>query len=169
MATPRSQFHEGRFGRLFRHLRACKPDDADLIELADTVIEKAVDVERVDNRRSNIDDPVNGLSSGFTYLGQFIDHDLTFDPVSQLDRINDPDALRDFRTPRFDLDSVYGGGPDQDVFLYDAQDRKHLLPKDQQMIFSATPLALQSSATRAMTRTPSSRTCTSHSSSITTR
>lgn len=132
MATPRSQFHEGRFGRLFRHLRACKPDDADLIELADTVIEKAVDVERVDNRPSNITDPVNGLSSGFTYLGQFIDHDLTFDPVSQLDRINDPDALRDFRTPRFDLDSVYGGGPDQDVFLYDAQDRKHLLPKDQQ-------------------------------------
>jgi hypothetical protein len=68
MATPRSQFHEGRFGRLFRHLRACKPDDADLIELADTVIEKAVDVERVDNRPSNITDPVNGLSSGFTYL-----------------------------------------------------------------------------------------------------
>jgi hypothetical protein len=135
MATPRSQFHEGRFGRLFRNLNAFEPDEADLIELADTVIEKAFDVERGDPknpRPSNIADPINGLSSGFTYLGQFLDHDLTFDPVSQLDRINDPDALRDFRTPRFDLDNVYGGGPDQDVFLYDAQDRKHLLPKDPQ-------------------------------------
>jgi hypothetical protein len=131
MATPRSQFHDGRFGRLFRHLKAFAPDDADLIELADTVIEKAIDVERDENRPSNIVDPVQGLSAGFTYLGQFIDHDLTFDPVSQLDRINDPDALRDFRTPRFDLDSVYGGGPDQDVFLYDAQDHKHLLFNDQ--------------------------------------
>ena len=130
MAPPRSQFHEGRFGRLFRHLNAFEPDDADLIELADTVIEKSIDVERVDDRPSNMVDPVNGVSAGFTYLGQFIDHDLTFDPVSQLDRINDPNALRDFRTPRFDLDSVYGGGPDKDAFLYDAQDRTHLLPND---------------------------------------
>ncbi|MGH3857633.1 MAG: peroxidase family protein, partial [Pseudonocardiaceae bacterium] len=69
-------------------------------------------------------------SSGFTYLGQFIDHDLTFDPVSQLDRINDPDALRDFRTPRFDLDNIYGSGPNDQVFLYNEQDRKHLLFDD---------------------------------------
>jgi hypothetical protein len=127
MATPRSQFHEGRFGRLFRHLQAFGPDDAYLIELADTMIERAVDVEHDEGRSSNIADPVNGLSAGFTYLGQFIDHDLTFDPVSHLDRLNDPDALRDFRTPRFDLDSVYGCGPHQNVFLYDGQDRKHLL------------------------------------------
>jgi hypothetical protein len=131
MATPRSQFHEGRFGRLFRQLNKFEPAEADLIELADTVIEKSFDVERDENSPSNIADPVNGLSAGFTYLGQFIDHDLTFDPVSQLDRINDPDALRDFRTPRFDLDSLYGGGPNQDLFLYDAQDLKHLLPRDQ--------------------------------------
>jgi hypothetical protein len=130
MATPRSQFHDGRFGRLFRHLNKFEPDPADLIELAGTVIERPEDVERDEDSPSNIADPVHGLSAGFTYLGQFIDHDLTFDPVSQLDRINDPDALRDFRTPRFDLDSVYGGGPDQDLFLYDVKDRKHLLPRD---------------------------------------
>src|SRR5947209_7135177 len=119
MATPRSQFHEGRFGLLFRQLNKFEPAEADLIELADRVIEKAFDVERAKPedapRPWNIADPVNGLSSGFTYLGKFIDHDLTFDRVSQLDRINDPDALRDFRTPRFDLDNVYGSGPDQDL------------------------------------------------------
>ena len=45
------------------------------------------------------------IPSGYTYLGQFIDHDITFDPVSSLQRQNDPDALHNFRTPRFDLDS----------------------------------------------------------------
>lgn len=123
MAPPRSQLHEGRFGRLFRHLPAFVPDDADLADLALTTIELPNDVEEADEA-SNIH---QGMSSGFTYLGQFIDHDLTFDPVSQLDRLNDPDALRDFRTPRFDLDNVYGAGPNDQVFLYNEQDRKHLL------------------------------------------
>ena len=51
------------------------------------------------------------LPAGYTYLGQFVDHDITFDPVSSLTRQNDPNALTDFRTPRFDLDSLYGRGP----------------------------------------------------------
>jgi len=53
----------------------------------------------------------------YTYLGQFIDHDLTFDPASSLQKQNDPDALVDFRSPAFDLDNVYGRGPsDQHTF-----------------------------------------------------
>jgi len=59
------------------------------------------------------------IPAGYTYLGQFIDHDITFDPVSSLQRMNDPDGLHDFRTPRFDLDSVYGAGPNNDPYLYD--------------------------------------------------
>ena len=51
------------------------------------------------------------LPAGYTYFGQFVDHDITFDPVSSLSRQNDPDALVDYRTPRFDLDSLYGRGP----------------------------------------------------------
>lgn len=66
------------------------------------------------------------IPSGYTYLGQFIDHDITFDPMSSLDRFNDPDALQDFRTPRLDLDSVYGSGPADQPFLYEA-DHKHML------------------------------------------
>jgi Animal haem peroxidase len=58
------------------------------------------------------------IPAGFTYFGQFIDHDLTFDPNSSLQKQNDPDALEDFRTPRFDLDSVYGRGPDDQPYLY---------------------------------------------------
>src|SRR5437763_10303698 len=66
------------------------------------------------------------VTAGYTYLGQFIDHDITFDPVSVLTAANDPDALTDFRTPRLDLDSVYGRGPDDVPFLYDP-DGVHLL------------------------------------------
>lgn len=58
------------------------------------------------------------IPAGYTYFGQFIDHDLTFDPNSSLQKLNDPDATQDFRTPRFDLDSVYGRGPDDQPYLY---------------------------------------------------
>ena len=51
------------------------------------------------------------LPVGYTYFGQFIDHDITFDPISDLMMQHDPDQLHNFRTPRFDLDSVYGKGP----------------------------------------------------------
>src|SRR5207245_4725965 len=73
---------------------------------------------------TTVDNP--DIPAGFTYVGQFVDHDLTFDPTSQLQRDNDPDALVDFRTPRFDLDSVYGRGPDDQPFLYE-NDGVHLL------------------------------------------
>lgn len=58
------------------------------------------------------------IPAGYTYFGQFIDHDLTFDPNSSLQKLNDPDATEDFRTPRFDLDSLYGRGPDDQPYLY---------------------------------------------------
>src|SRR6266446_7654048 len=59
----------------------------------------------------------------YTYLGQFIDHDLTFDPASSLQQQDDPDGLVDFRTPRFDLDCVYGKGPDDAPYLYTSDNR----------------------------------------------
>src|SRR5207248_5281268 len=59
------------------------------------------------------------IPAGYTYLGQFIDHDITFDPASLLQQQNDPNALEDFRTPRLDLDSLYGRGPDDQPYLYD--------------------------------------------------
>src|SRR5262249_54037851 len=59
-----------------------------------------------------------GIPAGYTYLGQFIDHDITFDPASSLQQHNDPDALVDFRTPRLDLDALYGRGPADQPYMY---------------------------------------------------
>ncbi len=55
--------------------------------------------------------PDSAIPAGFTYLGQFIDHDLTRDP-SKLD--GNPSAglpALSERSPALDLDSVYGRGP----------------------------------------------------------
>ena len=46
------------------------------------------------------------IKSAYTYLGQFVDHDLTFDQTSHLREFLTPDQFKDlvdFRTPRFDL------------------------------------------------------------------
>jgi hypothetical protein len=60
----------------------------------------------------------SGIPALYTYLAQFIDHDITFDPMSSLIKHNDPDALTDFRTPALDLDNVYGRGPDDQPYMY---------------------------------------------------
>ena len=67
-------------------------------------------------------DDNTSVVAGYTYLGQFIDHDITFDATSKLERDNDPLALENFRTPRLDLDSLYGAGPEDQPFLYDWSD-----------------------------------------------
>jgi hypothetical protein len=108
--VPLSRLHEGRFGRLFR-LPPFAPSDARIAEIA------ALMLENVTGPAPELDNPT--IPAGYTYLGQFIDHDLTFDTASSLDRQNDPDALTNFRSPRFDLDCIYGRGPVDDPFLYD--------------------------------------------------
>jgi len=63
------------------------------------------------------------IPAGFTYLGQFIDHDLSFDPTSDLERKNDPKAIQNFRTAAFELDSIYGAGNQANPFFYDPKNR----------------------------------------------
>jgi hypothetical protein len=70
-----------------------------------------------DPNRSRAGNP--RIPAGFTYLGQFIDHDITFDPTTKVDADVDLEALVNFRTPRLDLDSVYGSGRAVQPYLYD--------------------------------------------------
>lgn len=65
------------------------------------------------------------LPSGFTYLGQFVDHDLTKDVTAvALGTDVTVDQLVQGRSPALDLDSLYGRGPKQDAQLY--SDGAHL-------------------------------------------
>ena len=52
------------------------------------------------------------IPAGYTYLGQFIDHDLTFDKSSLMEGVDiSPATLLQSRSPSLDLDSLYGNGP----------------------------------------------------------
>ena len=61
-------------------------------------------------------------TAGTTFLGQFLDHDITFDATSRLAHATRPAQARNFRTPALDLDSVYGAGPVAQPELYDPRD-----------------------------------------------
>jgi Animal haem peroxidase len=64
----------------------------------------------------------NGVA-GTTFMGQFIDHDMTFDTTSRLGVPTKPRLSPNSRAPSLDLDSVYGDGPIADPLLYDPADR----------------------------------------------
>ncbi len=67
------------------------------------------------------DDPAGDseMPAGYTYFGQFIDHDITLDTTTDLGHaIHGDYELQNARTPDLDLDSVYGGGPARTPHLY---------------------------------------------------
>jgi hypothetical protein len=62
--------------------------------------------------------PDSTIDAGFTYFGQFVDHDITLDISSSLDVPTDANTIHNMRTPSLELDPVYGKGPALDAFLY---------------------------------------------------
>jgi hypothetical protein len=67
------------------------------------------------------------IPAGYTYLGQFVDHDLTFDKTSVMlgERVT-PAQLVQARSPSLDLDSLYGAGPQDPVSARFYADEVHL-------------------------------------------
>ena len=120
--TTGSHLLQGRFGKLFRVLPPADfgaTEDASKANLMALGKAMSSAPDRADPK-DGPDDEESGIPALYTYLGQFVDHDITFDPNSSLQKFNDPDALVDYRTPAFDLDSVYGRGPSDQPYLYDA-------------------------------------------------
>jgi heme peroxidase len=56
---------------------------------------------------------------GYTYFGQFIDHDITYDNTDIDGPYSDPEQTQNGRTAYLDLDSLYGGGPQVSGQLYE--------------------------------------------------
>jgi hypothetical protein len=80
---------------------------------------KGTDRQLTDSVRKRVADAMTAggsrpsrIPAGYTYLGQFIDHDLTFDKTNVTfgDHVA-PSELLLARSPRLDLDSLYGAGP----------------------------------------------------------
>ena len=128
---PRSTFHNhGKFGRMFPTLPPFANDTPAIRETLKEIGERAGIMDAEDQLDDPIDSILNPgpqnpdnpeLTAGFTFLGQFLDHDLTFDPTSSLERQQDPEAIANFRTPLLELDSVYGSGPNASPHLYDQE------------------------------------------------
>lgn len=129
--VPRSTLYQGRFGRMFRNLPPHVPPSGLVDQLAEAMIDKRPGAKPGGAWDGSAPEDDGGdnprVPAIYTYLGQFLDHDVTFDTTSSLQRRNDPNALHNFRTPRLDLDSVYGGGPDRTPYLYDVGDPDKLL------------------------------------------
>jgi hypothetical protein len=116
---PATDLMEGRFTRLFDSKEAAPArfEEADLVALAGAMTAPLDDPPTPEDQVDAEENPA--IQSAYTYLGQFIDHDLTFDPTSHLrEFVTDVKDLVDFRTPRFDLDNVYGRGPDDQPYLF---------------------------------------------------
>ncbi len=59
------------------------------------------------------------IPAGYTYFGQFVDHDITLDVSSTIEAVNDANSINNMRSPSLDLDNVYGRGPALNPFLYE--------------------------------------------------
>ena len=147
-STSQSSVQTGKFGRMFRWLEPClspkgAAEDKEVVDLLTGLAGLMVTGEFVSNLKDGKPTPDSPITqaepadenptipAGYTYLGQFIDHDITFDPVSSLQQLNDPNALEDFRTPRLDLDCIYGRGPADQPYLYQKPERaKFILGPD---------------------------------------
>jgi hypothetical protein len=97
------------FGRMFPKLDPYNVSDAKLQVLADAMKDPDPGSSTGNNDK---------IPSGFTYFGQFVDHDITLDLTSLGDKEKDPLGIENFRTPSCDLDCVYGLGPDGSPHLY---------------------------------------------------
>lgn len=86
-----------------------------------SILERALSDLALTMKEEDSDSGTGDILAGYTYLGQFIDHDLTLD-ITPLDQARkDPLQITNFRTPFLDLDQIYGGGPTISPHLY----RKH--------------------------------------------
>lgn len=105
----------GRFGRMV-------PELATPLVVPDAAL-AALGVAMRDGPKGKPSGDNANIPAAYTYLGQFIDHDITLDTTTLAEVSQDPTEIENFRTPRLDLDSIYGLGPRVQPSLYDRASR----------------------------------------------
>lgn len=108
----------GRFRRMFEAEGPVYP-----LEVMEDLARAMIQHEGGSPIKTDEPDDENPVTpAGYTYFGQFVDHDLTFDPTPLRHQIVDINALEDFRTPALDLDCIFGRGPDDQPYMYKGGD-----------------------------------------------
>jgi len=73
----------------------------------------------------------SAVPAAYTFFAQFVDHDITLDTTSDLHgapiSTKEVNHLPNLRSASFDLDCVYGFGPEASPFLYDQEQAGRLL------------------------------------------
>lgn len=122
---------DNSFTRMFPELPPFAPPTDAAREQAKKLGEKGGLIDAMDNLTDPIQSITNprvfspnnpdnpNMTAGVTFFGQFLDHDVTLDPRSPLFERSNPKKTTNFRTAAFDLDSVYGSGPEESPELYD--------------------------------------------------
>jgi hypothetical protein len=107
----------GKYGRMFADLEVLATNEAYLLALGREG--SLMDVDAHNEGEGVSDNP--RIPAGFPIFGQFIAHDITADRSLLLhhERLEE---LRNFRTPRLDLECLYAAGPSGDPHLYDLND-----------------------------------------------
>ena len=111
----------GRYGRMFTDLPPFSADEALLHMIG--AAGGACDGSEAEEIEGSDDATV---AAGWPFLGQFVAHDITADR-SPLRSHAEEDRLRNFRTPRLNLECLYGGGPVGSPYLYQRDDPAKLL------------------------------------------
>lgn len=101
---------------MFSELIAARFEKADLLALGNAMISE--ESEPIPERTTPVIDAEenSGISAGYTYLGQFIYHDLTFSEGSSVGRHGF--VRHGTERPAFDLSCIYGKGPANQPYLY---------------------------------------------------
>ena len=111
-----------KYGRMFPSVPAFTADEEFLIHLGRMA--GPCDGGLFSEETDQTDDA--GVAAGWPLFGQFVAHDITADR-SLLLRHADGDHIANFRSPRANLECLYGDGPVGNPFLYDRDDPAKLL------------------------------------------
>lgn len=107
----------GALSQDYFHLFGPRRGESDLPSIDSEVLNK------IGKKMTGTNDPessdiTDGIPAGYTYLGQFIVHDLTSSNPVRRNAGGRAPRSKNLRSPRLDLDSLYGAGPERDFQLY---------------------------------------------------
>src|SRR5215204_3268441 len=103
----------GKYGFMFRELGNSPPTDNDS-EMINVLIELGR-LMNVPVTSTDLTAEESSIPAGYTYLGQFIAHEVSFDKRKAPHF--DGSVPEGFRSPQIDLDSLYGLGPTEEHHL----------------------------------------------------